>query len=200
VSEAKTFLNFKCQIVSSDVHMCASEIVNHYEKIFMRKFFVSLVILILCGTSALAQGAVTGLSLLTQKIPTVKWNARSQIKGDFDYDGITDYAVRGIRGAKFVVGIVKGSATPNSKYWTLEFGEDAGDQGSLCSVKSAVITVDDIDKDYVKFASEYLEADYAKRLKSLPKNSKGITVADGRCDSFHIFWDKKAKEFTFWRV
>jgi len=166
----------------------------------MRKFFVSLVILILCGTSALAQEAVTALSLLTQKNPTVKWNARSQIKGDFDYDGIPDYAVRGIRGAKFVVGIVKGPITRKSNYWTLEFGEDAADQGSLCSVKSAVITVDDIDKDYVEFASEYLEADYAARLKGLPKNSKGITVADGMCDSFHLFWDKKVKEFTFWRV
>ncbi|MDQ3749727.1 MAG: F-BAR domain-containing protein [Acidobacteriota bacterium] len=166
----------------------------------MKKFFVSLVILILCGTSALAQETVTPLSLLTQKNPAVKWNAKSQIKGDFDYDGINDYAVRGIKGVKFVVGIVKGSVTPKSKYWTLEFGEDAGDQGSLCSVKSAVISVDDIDKDYVEFASEYLEADYAKRLENLPKNSKGITVADGMCDSFHVFWDKKAKEFTFWRI
>ncbi len=73
----------------------------------MRKIFLSLVILILCGTPALAQKRVTPLSLLTQKNPAVKWNAKSQIKGDFDYDGITDYAVRGIKGAKFVSALLK---------------------------------------------------------------------------------------------
>ncbi len=166
----------------------------------MRKKLIMTLVLLFCGTSALAQKSVTTFNLLKQKYPAVKWNSKSLIKGDFDYDGVIDYALRGRKGTLFVVGIVKGNLTNKSKHWTLQFGEDAGDQGSLCSVKSAVITLDDIDKDYKEFASDYLEPDYAKRLKAVPKNSKGITVADGACDSFHIFWDKKVKEFTWWRV
>ena len=166
----------------------------------MRKLFAQIFLLILCCNFAFAKSSKTAFSVLKKNYPTVNWNLKSQIKGDFDYDGVTDYALRGRKGAKFVVGIVKGSITEKSKHWTLEFVEDAGDQGGLCSVKSAIITVDDIDKDYIKFAGEYLQPDFAKRLRSVPKNSKGITISDGMCDSFHIFWDKKIKQFTWWRV
>ncbi|MDQ6786542.1 MAG: hypothetical protein M3033_06950 [Acidobacteriota bacterium] len=165
----------------------------------MRKVFVQSLVLLFCSSFAFAQSSPTAFTLLKQKYSAVYWNSKSQIKGDFDYDGVADYALRGRKGAKLVVGVVKGAVNGKSKHWTLEFGED-GSQGGLCSVKNAVITVDDIDKDYVKFASDYLEADFAARLEKLPKNSKGITLSDGKCDSFHIFWDKKIKQFTWWRV
>jgi hypothetical protein len=139
-------------------------------------------------------------SVLRNREPTVQWNEKSQIKGDFDYDGTIDYALRGREGKFFILGIVKGSVSRKSKHWMMRFSEDAGDQGSLCSVKSAVINVDDIDKDYFDFAGDYLEADYAITLKKLPKNSKGINIADGLCDSFHVFWNKKEKRFMWWRI
>jgi len=167
----------------------------------MKKFPLINALLIVCVSISYAQkSGTTALSVLAKNSPDVRWNEKSQIKGDFDYDGVVDYALRGRRGKYFVLGIVKGAMSGKSKFWTMQFGEDAGDQGSLCSVKSAVITIDDIDKDYFEFAGDYLEADYAIRLKNLPKNSKGITVADGMCDSFHVFWDKKAKQFTWWRI
>ncbi len=166
----------------------------------MRKVFAQSLLLLLCGNFAFAQSGSTAFTFLKQKYPTVDWNSKSQIKGDFDYDGVTDYALRGRKGAKLVVGIVKGAVNGKTKHWRLEFGEDAGDQGGLCSVKTALITVDDIDKDYIKFAGEYIETEYAARLKKLPKNSKGITLSDGACDSFHILWDKKLKRFTWWRI
>ncbi len=166
----------------------------------MRRVFAQFLLMLLCNSFTFAQAGSTAFAFLKQKYPTVDWNSRSQIKGDFDYDSTADYALRGRKGAKLVVGIVKGTVNGKTKHWTLEFGEDAGDQSGLCSVKTAVITVDDIDKDYVKYASEYLETEYAARLKKLPKNSKGITLSDGACDSFHIYWDKKIKQFTWWRI
>ncbi len=166
----------------------------------MRKVFAQSLLLLLYSNFVFAQSDSTAFTFLKQKYPAVIWNSKSQIKGDFDYDGVADYALRGRKGAKLVVGVVKGAVTGKSKHWTLEFGEDAGDQGALCSIKTAVIAVDDIDKDYAEFASEYLEADYAARLKKLPKNSKGIIISDGKCDSFHVFWDKKINQFTWWRV
>ncbi len=166
----------------------------------MKKLLLIFTMLLVCGSYAFAQGKTTALSVLTKNEPTVKWNEKSLIKGDFDYDGVVDYALRGRRGKFFVLGIVKGALSGKSKHWTMQFGEDAGDQGSLCSVKSAVITVENLDKNYVEFAADYLETDFTKMIKSLPKNSKGINIADGMCDSFHVLWDKKAKQFTWWRI
>jgi len=167
----------------------------------MRKLILLFAWLIaLSGSYAFAQSGATALSVLTKKEPAVKWNEKSQIKGDFDYDGVIDYALRGRKGKSFVLGVVKGALSGKSSHWTMEFGEDSGDQGSLCSVNSARITVENLNKDYVRFAADYLEDDFTKMIKSLPKNSKGINVYDGLCDSFHVFWDKKAKRFTWWRI
>lgn len=152
-------------------------------------------------TSGFAQksGAAV-LNVLNRKEPDVKWNAKSLIQGDFDYDGVTDYALRGRKKEFFVLGIVKGALTGKSAHWTLEFGADAGNQDALCAVESAVITVEILDRGYAEFAADYLENDFVKMIKSLPKKSRGINIADGQCDSFHVLWDKKARQFTWWRI
>ncbi len=164
----------------------------------MKKLFLMFAMFAVGAGYASAQ--TTALSVLTKRVPGVNWVEKSLIRGDFDYDGVTDYALRGRQKGFFVLGIVKGAASAKSKHWTMQFGEDAGDQGSLCSVKSAVITVTDLDKDYIEFAAEYLEDDFAARLKKLPKNSKGINISDGMCDSFHVLWDARAKQFIWWRL
>lgn len=166
----------------------------------MKKISLAFIIFILCGSYIFAQSDAAVLNVLAKKNPQVKWNAKSRIKGDFDYDGVTDYALRGRKGKLFVLGIVKGLPNAKSKSWTLEFGEDAGDQGGLCSVSKAIINTEDIDKDYAEFAKEYLDEKYAKMFAGLRKGSKGINIADGMCDSFHVFWDKKTREFTWWRI
>ncbi len=109
------------------------------------------------------------------------------LRGDFDYDGITDYALSGKRGDKFVVGIVKGSLNRKSKHWTLEFSQDAGSQGSLCSVADAQISLE-------RFASD----DEIVEVRRLPKKSRGIALSDERCDAFHIYYSRKEKQFV-WR-
>lgn len=166
----------------------------------MKKLALLFVWFVVCESCAFAQSGVTALSVLAKKEPAVRWNEKSLIRGDFDYDGTIDYALRGKKGKSFVLGIVKGALSGKSKYWTMEFGEDAGDQGSLCSINSARINIENLDKDYLNFAADYVEADFAKTIKNLPKNSKGINVYDGMCDSFHVLWDRKAKQFTWWRI
>lgn len=167
----------------------------------MKKLFLILALLLIGKNQAFSQkGDESALNFLTRNEPGVTWNAKSQIEGDFNYDGATDYALRGRKGKFFVLGVVKSATDGKRKYQTLQFGEDAGDQGALCSVNSAVIAVENLDKDYIEFASEYLEPDFVKMLKSLPKNSKGINVADGQCDSFHVIYDKKANELVWWRI
>lgn len=166
----------------------------------MSKLFLIALLLTVCGIEAFSQKGETALKFLERNEPDVKWNAKSQITGDFNYDGAIDYALRGRRGKFFVLGVVKSAPDGKRKYQTLQFGEDAGDQGSLCSVNSAVISVENLDKDYIEFAAEYLDENFVKMLKALPKNSKGINVSDGQCDSFHVIYDKKLNELTWWRI
>lgn len=166
----------------------------------MKKISLVFTMLIFGGTYVFAQSTATPLIILSKKEPNIKWNTKSLIKGDFDYDGVTDFALRGRKGKVFVLRIVKGALNNRSKSQMLEFGEDAGDQGSLCSVDKAIINTDDLDKDYMEFAKDYLEPRYIKAFARLPKSSKGITVSDRMCDSFHVFWDKQTNKFIWWRV
>jgi hypothetical protein len=69
----------------------------------------------------------------------------------------------------------------------LGFSADPGDQGSLCSVATAGIELEELDKEDVKAAGKS------------PRNSRGINLSDGDCNSFHIYWDQKAKRFVWAR-
>jgi hypothetical protein len=166
----------------------------------MKQISLVFIMLILGGTYIFAQHNATAFSILSKQQPTIKWNAKSLVKGDFDFDGVADFALRGRKEKIFILGIVKGALNNKSKIQMLKFSADSGDQGSLCSVDKAIIETDDLDKDYIEFAKDYLEPKYIKAFARLPKDSKGITISDKMCDSFHVFWDKQTNKFIWWRV
>lgn len=151
---------------------------------------ILIVALILAGFGAgvFAQGKLSALQLLKDREAETEWDSLSLLKGDFDYDGVTDYALSGKRGGKFVVGIVKGTLKSDSKHWTLEFGEDGISQGSLSSVAEARIRLE-------KFSPN----DEIPELKNLPKKSRGINLADDGSDAFHIYYSREKKQFVWWR-
>jgi hypothetical protein len=140
------------------------------------------------GTKPSSTSGTTALNLLRQRERSVTWDARSLLTADFDYDGVDDFAVGGKMGAKYVLGVVKGPLSGQSKHWTFTFAEDAGDQGSLCSVSNARIRLEPLDEEEVEGA------------RNLPANSRGINLYDDKCDSFHIFWDRKEGRFTYERL
>jgi hypothetical protein len=46
---------------------------------------------------------------------------------------------------------------------------------------------------------EELDEEDLKAAGKLPRNSRGINLSDGDCDSFHIYWLQKAKRFVWAR-
>ncbi len=158
----------------------------------MKTILTVVCLLTSCGASVFSQNAtsarVTALSLLSLREPSVKWNRRSLLKADFDYDGVVDYALGGRKGDSFVLGIVKDSLSIQSKHWTLEFSQDAGNQGALCSVEDARIRL------------ERLSANEVEEVWKLPRIIRGIKLYDDKCDSFHIYYDRKEKRFVWWRL
>ena len=60
----------------------------------------------------------------------------------------------------------KGALARQSKHRTPGFSADSGDQGSLCSVATAGIELDELDEEDLKAAAQ------------LPRNSRGINLSD----------------------
>ena len=158
----------------------------------MKTFLTIVFLFTLSGTSAYAQKTLSTVQLLENREPKVKWNSRSLLKADFDYDGVPDYALSGRRGDRFVVGIVKGPLNRKSKHWTLGFLENGGSQGALCSVASARINLE-------RASSDVESGDEPEETRKLPKKSRGINLSDEHCDSFHIYYSRKEKQFVWWR-
>ena len=158
----------------------------------MRTALTVVSLLALGGIFVLAQSTsssrMTALSVLKLSEPEVAWNPRTLLKADFDYDGVVDYALGGRRGSSYVLGVVKGTLSDKSKHWMLEFSQDAGNQGGLCSVVSARIRL------------ERLSLDEVGRRRKIPRKSRGINLYDGECDSFHIYYDRKEERFVWWRL
>jgi hypothetical protein len=92
----------------------------------------------------------TAQSVLNHQEPEVNWDSHSLLNADFDFDGVEDYSLGAKKGTHYVVGIVKGPLSVQSKHWTLEFSENAGDQGALCSVADAQISLDMLDDEVSK--------------------------------------------------
>lgn len=129
----------------------------------------------------------TVLRLLKTVEPGIKWNAKSLLTGDFDYDNVSDYALTGKKGDSFVLGIVKGRLSQKSRYWALEFSVGDGLEDSLCSAASAAISLETFAPD-----------DELEELRKLPKTSRGINLADGLCDAFRIYYLQSGQRFV-WR-
>jgi hypothetical protein len=126
-------------------------------------------------------GPRTALNLLRQDEPGTRWDPASLVHGDLDQDGTQDFALSGIRGDRFVVGIVQGPVGPGSRHWTLEFPWD-GTQDALCS-RQAKIELEELEEE-----------------GGPTRHALGINLHDDRCDAFHISWDADKKTYDWWRL
>jgi hypothetical protein len=115
------------------------------------------------------------------------WDAQSQISADLDQDGVADYALRGLRKDRVVVGIVEGPLAAKSRAWVLDFPWGKGTQDSLCSAQTK-IELEDLDESATAGA------------KAAAGKGKGISLYDDRCDAFHIYWSPEDQKFEWWRL
>ena len=122
---------------------------------------------------------LTALDVLRQREPDTEWDPASLLEADLDQDGKDDYALAGIRGDRFVVGIVHGPAGDSCRHWTLAFPWD-GTQDALCSRKARI-------------AVEKVEEEGSPARP-------GINLHDDKCDAFHIFWDPEQQAYDWWRL
>jgi hypothetical protein len=143
---------------------------------------IALIALIGCAGTPRPAGTRTALDLLRQREPDTAWDSQSLVHGDFDQDGIEDFALTGIKGDLFIVGIVKGPVAPTSRHSILKFPSGDGDQDSLCS-RDAKIEIEPIAED-----------------DPPGRKGLGINLHDDQCDAFHIYWDPEQNDYDWWRL
>ena len=136
--------------------------------------------------------APTALDLLRQRDRQTVWEPVSEVRADLDHDGVTDYALRGLRKDRVVVGIVKGPLAAASRTWILTFPWGKESQDSLCSSK-VKIEAEDLD-DSATAGAKPARSPH----KTVP--GKGISLYDDRCDAFHIYWSAEERKFDWWRL
>lgn len=141
-----------------------------------------LLVLIGCAGAPRPAGTRTAVDLLRQREPDTVWSSGNLVRGDFDQDGIEDFALTGIKDDLFIVGIVKGPLGDSSRHSILKFPWGDGDQGSLCS-KEARIKLEEITED-----------------DPPGRKGLGINLHDDACDAFHIYWDQEQNDYDWWRL
>jgi len=137
--------------------------------------------------------ALTAFDLLRQHDRQTAWEPVSEVRADLDHDGVADYALRGLRKDRVVVGIVKGPLAAASRTWILTFPWGKENQDSLCSSK-VKIEAEDLD-DSATAGAKTARSPHKPAVKG-----KGLSLYDDRCDAFHIYWNAEERKFSWWRL
>jgi hypothetical protein len=143
-----------------------------------------------CGSAGLGRPAdpASPLEVLEQREPLVDWEAGTRIEADFDADGDQEWAFLGRKGPFVLVGIVHAPLGDEARHWVLEFDTREETQESLCS-EAATLSREEL--------SEEMAFD---EIPALPAGTMGLTLADERCDAFHIYWSPAEGKYVWWRL
>jgi len=169
---------------------------NTWNKIPLLALIALVALLPACAgrhaATAPGRAPLTALALLHQRDPQTAWEPVSEVRADLDQDGVADYALRGLRKDRVMVGIVKGPLTAQSRTWLLPFTWGKESQNSLCSSK-VKIEAEDLDDSATAGAKP-------ARNPHKGVKGKGLSLYDDRCDAFHIYWSAEERKFDWWRL
>lgn len=143
-----------------------------------------------CGTAGLGRSAApdTPLAALEQREPLVDWEAGTRVEADFDADGDEEWAFLGRKGPFVLVGIVHGPLGEQARHWVLEFDTREETQESLCSA-AAILAREELTQEMT-----------FDEIPELTAGTVGLTLADDRCDAFHIYWSPAEEKYVWWRL
>lgn|SRR6266852_4627266 len=183
---------------------------------FSRPLYACLVLLgAAASPSASAQSADAGgpapIALLSRLRADVQWERDSLLLGEVTLDREIDAVALGFKEGSVFVGIVAGPFVRTPKYWILEFATNAQSQDGLCgSPQDARLQLEklSIPEDAPKGCDQAEVARECRRWRqtaqlvylAAARGSKGINLGDGKCDSFHIYFDPVRREPTWSRL
>ena len=122
-------------------------------------------------------------------VPGVEWQAGSSVQGDFSCRGRKDRAILGTSKSEIVVAIFVDGLDRPPKVLRYSAGER--------DPTTAELTIEDLDFDPKRFKSEVGELPDGLRPS---RTCKGLNLSDGKVDSAHIYWNRKARRFDDWSL
>ena len=181
---------------------------------FSRPLQTCLLLLGAAASQSPAQSADAGapdpIELLSRLRADVQWERDSLLLGEVTLDREIDAVALGLKGNSVFVGIVAGPFTRASKHWILEIGTNSQSQDGLCgSQQDARLQLEklSIPEDAPKGCDQAEVARECRRWRqtaqlvylAAARGSKGINLGDGKCDSFHIYFDPVRRQPTWSR-
>jgi hypothetical protein len=141
--------------------------------------------------SAWAAGTLAETALLaqlSQARPNIRWDASSEITGDFDGDGTPDSALIGYGSKQVIVATVTSSnKVSHVQYLEVPIGNT---QDAICSVPAKLTTY-----------PLSCKTDSGQRLPGCleSRNVVGLALNDDNCDPINLYWDHDKHRLNWWR-
>lgn len=129
-------------------------------------------------------------SAISAARPGTKWDRTTLVSGDFNGDGLRDWAMVGYQGSGLELAIrVSGGKTGKTRTQLLAFGIGASMQAAICEAP-AKLQVD------LQFCNPMDDALPGCRPSKL---ANSLSLSGGDCDSIHLYWNSDAKRMEWWR-
>lgn len=122
--------------------------------------------------------------------PTVAWDDKSIVRGDFNGDQRQDAAIIGTHQQKIFVAVVIATSTKKPKVKVLEFGIGTHSTDSICELPA-------------RLEVEPLECSpLDDPLPGCKPSAKIVSLVlyGGECDPINFYWDHENKMMRWWRV
>jgi hypothetical protein len=157
-----------------------------------RTIFVSAFALcIVLSASAAEHGLIVFLARITTDRPSVKWDAKSAVEGDFDGSHRRSFAALGYQDGRVMVAV--GRKAPNGSIVAqyLEFGISPDRQNAICALPAHLETAP-------------LTCSDDEGGESLPGCTEApgvsqVSLVGGECDPIYMYWDHSRKRMVWWR-
>jgi hypothetical protein len=123
--------------------------------------------------------------------PSIKWDNESTVSGNFDGKQ-QSFAVVGYAGNRVMVAVGHKAARHLLGIQYLEFGISAGRQDAICTAPAQLV-IYPLTKCHTELVGDL------PGCKAAPGVS-GLSLADGECDSIHMYWSHTKNRIVWWRL
>jgi hypothetical protein len=163
-------------------------------KAYMRKL-ASFIFVLSLGASLSATAAENDLNSFLKRItaeqPSLKWDAKSAVEGDFDGSHQASFAVLGYKDKQVTVAVSHKAADGTVTAQYLAFEINPNYQNAICGLPA-----------HLEISPPACtNGETGEKLPGCTESPgiSGLTLDDDRCDPIYMYWSHDTKRMMWWR-